>query len=419
MFEKAATYRRSMQPGRVTWPDDMNKISANSNTGVLSPRTDAGKAFFKPGNQMGEQGFDLLSGQGVDGLSFGGAGFDLTQVPVRPGLHTGTQVQCCAKDGEDCSCPKCRKAADADKYEAMNGEEEGAVSEPDAEQSEVSETSPSTESPEAATKTPEATASGLIVEDSAEEVQEGQMKKTPFLQQLREAICSAIGPVLAKKDQTTDGCPYLNHWFDTYQGKDAASIEQTLKRYAPDTVNAKTAEDIISIVAQRALRAAEAWVSNGQLPEGLPTALPDEPSSPEASDNEEQGAAVQAKAKSGGVKRGNDPHAIQQELGEGQPLAWDVRGRMESAFGMNFSHVRTHTDATATEASNRVNARAFTVGNHVAFGNGEYQPGTMMGDALIAHELAHTVQQGGSGGSVDKSLGGSVLQQIEPKKQDQ
>ncbi len=61
-----------------------------------------------------------------------------------------------------------------------------------------------------------------------------------------------------------------------------------------------------------------------------------------------------------------------------------------------------HTDSNASSVSNRVNARAFTVGNHVAFGGGEYKPGTLAGDALIAHELAHTVQQQGAEGSVSK-----------------
>jgi hypothetical protein len=75
---------------------------------------------------------------------------------------------------------------------------------------------------------------------------------------------------------------------------------------------------------------------------------------------------------------------------------------MESAFGTSFQHVRSHTDATAGALSSRVNARAFTVGNHIAFGSGEYQPGTIMGDALIAHELAHVVQQQGATTAVEK-----------------
>jgi len=66
---------------------------------------------------------------------------------------------------------------------------------------------------------------------------------------------------------------------------------------------------------------------------------------------------------------------------------------MEKAFGTGFSDVRMHTGPRAADLSQSLGARAFTVGNHVAFGAGEYQPGTPVGDALIAHELAHVVQQ--------------------------
>jgi hypothetical protein len=68
---------------------------------------------------------------------------------------------------------------------------------------------------------------------------------------------------------------------------------------------------------------------------------------------------------------------------------------MESAYGTSFANVRIHTDASGAQLANRFNARAFTVGEHVAFGAGEYRPGTIVGDALIAHELAHVVQQSG------------------------
>ena len=62
-----------------------------------------------------------------------------------------------------------------------------------------------------------------------------------------------------------------------------------------------------------------------------------------------------------------------------------------------FSHVRVHTDKSAAELSNSFSARAFTIGSEIAFGSREYQPDTLVGDALIAHELAHVIQQGGGG----------------------
>jgi hypothetical protein len=55
--------------------------------------------------------------------------------------------------------------------------------------------------------------------------------------------------------------------------------------------------------------------------------------------------------------------------------------------------VRVHTDERAAGVAESLGARALTVGSDVAFARGEYWPGTVTGDALIAHELAHTVQQ--------------------------
>lgn len=69
---------------------------------------------------------------------------------------------------------------------------------------------------------------------------------------------------------------------------------------------------------------------------------------------------------------------------------------MEAAFGLSFARVRLHTDRRAAELSDSLHARAFTVGEHVAFGPGEYRPDSAVGQALIAHELAHVVQQSGA-----------------------
>jgi hypothetical protein len=80
----------------------------------------------------------------------------------------------------------------------------------------------------------------------------------------------------------------------------------------------------------------------------------------------------------------------------GQPLEPATRAALEPRFGHDFSRVRVHTDAHAAASARAVNALAYTVGSHVAFGSGRYAPGTPAGDKLIAHELAHVVQQRGA-----------------------
>ncbi len=58
--------------------------------------------------------------------------------------------------------------------------------------------------------------------------------------------------------------------------------------------------------------------------------------------------------------------------------------------------MRVHHDDHAAALSRAVSARAFTVGNDVFFGAGEYRPGTQSGRELLAHELTHVVQQRGA-----------------------
>ena len=71
---------------------------------------------------------------------------------------------------------------------------------------------------------------------------------------------------------------------------------------------------------------------------------------------------------------------------------------MESRFGHDFSTVRVHSDAAAEQSARDVNAHAYTVGHDIVFGAGQFGPGTREGQRLIAHELAHVVQQSGATG---------------------
>ncbi len=82
-----------------------------------------------------------------------------------------------------------------------------------------------------------------------------------------------------------------------------------------------------------------------------------------------------------------------RNLGPGQPLNPAIRAFFEPRFGHDFSKVRIHADAQASESARAVNARAFTAGRDVVFGKGEYAPGTGEGRRLLAHELTHVVQQ--------------------------
>ena len=110
---------------------------------------------------------------------------------------------------------------------------------------------------------------------------------------------------------------------------------------------------------------------------------------------EEEEEELQAKATSGHISEANPnlESDIQSLKGGGKSLSENDRAFFEPRFGRDFSQVRVHTDTRAAEAARAVNARAFTVGRDVAFGTGQYVPGTSEGRRLLAHELTHVIQQ--------------------------
>jgi hypothetical protein len=80
----------------------------------------------------------------------------------------------------------------------------------------------------------------------------------------------------------------------------------------------------------------------------------------------------------------------------GRPLDEPVRRQMEGAFGADFSGVRVHTGGQAAELNSRIQAKAFTYGSNIYFRDGMPDTSSSAGQSLVAHELTHTLQQGGS-----------------------
>ena len=78
----------------------------------------------------------------------------------------------------------------------------------------------------------------------------------------------------------------------------------------------------------------------------------------------------------------------------GSPLPTGVRATMEQQFGHDFADVRIHTDAAAGRSAAAVNALAYTVGRHVVFGTGHYDPASASGQQLLRHELSHAADAG-------------------------
>jgi len=79
-----------------------------------------------------------------------------------------------------------------------------------------------------------------------------------------------------------------------------------------------------------------------------------------------------------------------------QSLDAETRAFMEARFGYDFSAVRVHTNSEAAESSQAIDANAYTIGQDIVFGEGEYRPATSEGQRLLAHELTHIIQQSAS-----------------------
>jgi hypothetical protein len=204
------------------------------------------------------------------------------------------------------------------------------------------------------------------------EPNDAQLPKPAFLRSLRTAVEAAAAEELAGTDWTAEQCPWLDYWFAYFGTRSAHDVEATLRRYAPATAAATTATDYIAPVIERVRRAIQTWRAGGGI-DAPDAAMP-------------------------------EPARVHAALGPGEPLSPSVRTHMEGALGVALGDVRIHADGIGARIAAEQAATAFTVGSHVAFAANEYRPGTLAGDALLAHELAHTEQQRESGSACDASL---------------
>lgn len=273
----------------------------------------------------------------------------------------------------------------------------------------TSETAPAEITPAALTT--------FIVDDHVDALGPGQMKRSDFLAALKVAVCSSASEAPANTQWSAMGCPYIERWFSYYGNQSSAYIEKAIRRYAPETGGINSASAYIPAVAARVRRSVMTWANTGEIT-GVPPGVSVGDAISGAGDavagvSSGIASAVSGvtnllfKEDEGGAAEGVDPQAVQNKLGTGQSLDAGVRSRMEQAFGESFSGVQVHTDHNAAGISENLHARALTVGDHIAFARGEYQPGNPIGDALLAHELTHVVQQRGAGQSTQRNDSGS------------
>jgi Domain of unknown function (DUF4157) len=127
-------------------------------------------------------------------------------------------------------------------------------------------------------------------------------------------------------------------------------------------------------------------------PDVSTTAAPPQISRKCAACEEEQN--LQKKPAGPQAAAGEAPASVHEVLrSPGQPLDAATRAYFEPRFKYDFSAVRVHADAQATESARQISSLAYTVGTNVVFRSDTYAPDTPAGKGLLAHEMAHIVQQ--------------------------
>lgn len=222
-----------------------------------------------------------------------------------------------------------------------------------------------------------------IVEDG-QQAGPGQMQRTQFLTILRDRLIPECEAELAPVGRSARGCPYILRTIERYSTRPVSSLLRLIQLFAHPPAGAD-ANGLIEAVSRRTRAAARRLAANS-------------------------GQRLQAMSESdNGRLEPHDPMTVRSQLGSGSLFNGPIRDQMEQSFGTGFSSVRIHTDAAATRLNAELGARAFTIGSDIAFAAGQYRPGTLPGDALIAHELAHTLQQSAgmpntSNGIADREL---------------
>lgn len=166
---------------------------------------------------------------------------------------------------------------------------------------------------------------------------------------------------------------------------------------AADIARLKAQEQMFKPAAQKAeekrreQELVAAWIAAQRL--RIPVTAPAGPADAPRKEDEEAKTPVQPAPAGPGAAPPTHAHVDAALAEAGHPLEPRARHRLEASFGQDFSTVRVHDDARAARTADSIDAAAFTVGQDIAFAAGRYDPDGQAGRRLLAHELAHVVQQ--------------------------
>lgn len=223
------------------------------------------------------------------------------------------------------------------------------------------------ESAQTAPRAHESTSAGLLSDVAGTQ---GTMTVNAFLDALSLRLEEMVRVELANTPYAGRPCPWIPYLTGRYRNRPAVEVSRALRLYLrgrqPQTPSAAI-QELVDI----GRRQVHEWLANG----GPPPPAPSEPMS----------------LLSNGSGDPSDAADVWR-LGTGVPMPGDARARMEGALGTDLSRVRIHDHDEAHGMARSANAHAFAVGHEIGFARNRFQPGTIVGDAILAHELAHASQ---------------------------
>lgn len=183
---------------------------------------------------------------------------------------------------------------------------------------------------------------------------------------------------------------------------DTARLRADLERFRPQGEKDRQRADEQAAVARMLAAQAARFGQSTLIPLGgatQPRTVPVPTEEPGVERTEEPGSPVQREPATAAPDAALDTSGVPDALrGGGRPLEPATRRAMEARFGVDFGTVRLHDDPTAAAAASGLHARAFTVGEDIVLDAGVPDPRSPAGRHLLAHELAHVVQQRGAEG---------------------
>jgi len=174
-----------------------------------------------------------------------------------------------------------------------------------------------------------------------------------------------------------------------------AAEEEELQAKFDDTVQRAAEEDELQAKRDESVqRAAEEEELQAKFDDSVQRAAEEEELQAKHDDSVQREAVGPEVGHEGGAASHATGDAINRAKGGGRGIPENVRGKMESSFGADFSNVRVHSDGESQSLNKKVGAKAFTTGSDIFFGKSGFNPASSSGQELLAHELTHVVQQG-------------------------